>query len=222
MSEVEDSSQENLGRETRQRAQADAFDRIGDHYDEAFPHKDGQLAATDWLIEQLARGNRVLDVGCGTGLPTDRRLVQAGLQVTGIDISEIMLDRARSNVPTADFHQLDLMELDDRFGRFDAAVAFFSLLMLPRSEIGSALDRIRALLPSGAPVAVAMVEVDLDDVPIPFLGSTLRVSGYLRQQLASVLESHGLRVAEIRDYAYEPASEGAPPEVQLFAYCRSA
>lgn len=216
------SDAEHLGREPRQQAQAHAFDQIGDRYDEAFPHKEGQLAATDWLIDQLAPGNRVLDAGCGTGLPTDRRLVAAGLEVTGIDISERMLARARDNVPSADFHRLDLMALDDRLGRFDAAVAFFSLLMLPRSEIGPAVDRIRALLPSGAPVVVAMVEADLDDVPIPFLGSTVRVSGYLREQLATVLESHGLRVGEIHDYAYEPASQGAPPEVQLFAYCRSA
>ena len=217
MSEAED-----LGKEARRQAQAEAFDRIGDRYDEAFPHKDGQLVATDWLIDQLTPGSTVLDIGCGTGLPTDERLVAAGLRVTGIDISESMLDRARDNVPAADFHQLDLMELDDRFGGFDAAVAFFSLLMLPRAEIGPAIDRIRALLPTGAPVVVAMVEADLDDVPIPFLGSTLRVSGYLRQNLAEVLEGHGLRVGEIRDYAYEPAGQGAPPEVQLFAYCRSA
>ena len=216
------SDAENLAREARRQAQADAFDQIGDRYDEAFPHKDGQVAATEWLIDQLTPGSRVLDVGCGTGIPTDGQLVAAGLEVTGIDISESMLDGARGNVPTADFHRLDLMDLDDRFGRFDAAVAFFSLLMLPRSEIGPALDRIRALLPVDAPVAVAMVEADLDDVSIPFLGSTLRVSGYLREQLATVLEGHGLRVSEIRDYAYEPASQGAPPEVQLFAYCRSA
>ena len=215
------SDAENLAWEARRQVQAGAFDQIGDRYDEAFPHKDGQVAATGWLIDQLAPGDRVLDVGCGTGLPTDRQLAAAGLAVTGIDISESMLGRARRNVATADFHRLDVMDLDDRFGRFDAAVAFFSLLMLPRSEIGPALDRIRALLPADVPVAVAMVEADLDDVSIPFLGSTLRVSGYLREHLATVLEGHGLRVGEILDYAYEPASEGAPPEVQLFAYCRS-
>src|SRR4051794_35721894 len=29
--------------------QAEAFDVIGDRYDEAFPHKEGQVAAADWL-----------------------------------------------------------------------------------------------------------------------------------------------------------------------------
>lgn len=53
--------------------QAEAFDAIGDRYDEAFPHKDGQLAADEWLTGTLPAGSRVLDPGCGTGLPTARR-----------------------------------------------------------------------------------------------------------------------------------------------------
>lgn len=212
---------ENPDWEARQQSQADAFDQIGERYDEVFPHKDGQLAATDWLIGQLTPGSRVLDVGCGTGLPTAARLVAADLRVTGIDISEGMLTLARRNVPSAEFHRLDLLELDDRFGTFDAAVAFFSLLMLPLADIGPALDRIRVLLAPGAPVAVAMVETDLDDLPIPFLGSTVRVSGYLRDDLVTTLEGSGLVVDRLREYGYEPAGPGALPEVQLFAYCRA-
>ncbi len=139
------SDAESPGREARQQVQAGAFDQIGDRYDEAFPHKDGQVAATGWLIDQLAPGDRVLDVGCGTGLPTDRQLAAAGLAVTGIDISESMLGRARRNVATADFHRLDVMDLDDRFGRFDAAVAFFSVI--------AAVALINAIAPAadGAP-----------------------------------------------------------------------
>lgn len=33
--------------------QAEAFDAIGDRYDEAFPHKEGQLSAGEWLIDSL-------------------------------------------------------------------------------------------------------------------------------------------------------------------------
>ena len=86
-------------RADRQAAQAWAFDRIGEHYDEAFPHKDGQLAAGEWLLERLAPGSRVLDVGSGTGIPTARQLTDAGHQVVGVDISEEMLRLARRDVP---------------------------------------------------------------------------------------------------------------------------
>ena len=79
-------------------AQAAAFDAIGPRYDEVFPHKAGQIEAGRWLIDRLAPGGRVLDVGAGTGLPTARQLVEADIEVVGIDISPVMLELARANV----------------------------------------------------------------------------------------------------------------------------
>src|SRR5437016_7935097 len=115
----------------RRAVQAAAFDHIGERYDEAFPHKDGQITAARWLMDRLPAGPRVLDVGCGTGLPTARQLISGGAAVTGIDISPVMLALARANVPEAEFRLLDMADVDGSLGEFDAAVAFFSLLMLP-------------------------------------------------------------------------------------------
>lgn len=203
----------------RQTAQASAFDEIGAGYDQAFPHKEGQLEASDWLSGQLPAGARVLDIGVGTGLPTARRLQAAGLSITGMDISAGMLDLARRNVPGAELHQRDVLDLDDSVGRFDAVVAFFTLLMLPRSDIPEALRRIHAILDVGGLFALGMVEADLDDAPIPFLGRELRVTGYPRDELSAVVEKAGFAVTDLREYAYEPTSPQAPPEVQLFLYC---
>src|SRR5437879_2820078 len=131
-------------RADRRAAQAWAFDRIGEHYDEAFPHKDGQIAAGAWLLEPLPSGARVLAAGCGTGLPTARQLAEAGHKVTGVDISEGMLRLARQDVPDAEFHHADIADMD--LGDFAAVVAFFSLLMLPRAEIPSVLTKIHRML----------------------------------------------------------------------------
>src|SRR5699024_12418938 len=59
-----------------------------------------------------------------------------------------------------------------------------------------------------------MVEADLDDVPISFLGSKIRVSGYPRAELRTVLEEAGLIVEDERVVTYDPL--GARPEVQIF------
>lgn len=202
------------------RAQAAAFDNIGERYDQAFPHKDGQVTAGEWLIGQLAAGARVLDAGCGTGVPTSRQLQDAGLHVTGIDISEVMLTLARKNLPDTDLRQLDLTEIGPELGSFDAAVAFFSLLMLPRADIPGVLGRLRDVLVPGGLLVVGMVEADIDDVPIDFLGMPVRVTGYPRDELARVVAGAGFEVLEVTDLSYAPVTTQVPPEVQLFLYCR--
>jgi SAM-dependent methyltransferase len=140
--------------------------------------------------------------------------------VTGIDISGVMLALARRNVPGADLRRLDLTEIGPDLGRFDAAVAFFSLLMLPRADIPAVLARLRDVLVPRGLLAVGMVEADVDDVPIDFLGMPVRVTGYPRDELARVVETAGFEVLETRDLSYAPVSTQVPPEVQLFLYCR--
>ena len=201
--------------------QAEAFDAIGHRYDEAFPHKDGQLAAGRWLAGSLPAGSRVLDLGCGTGLPTARQLTAAGHRVVGVDFSPVMLGLAGKNVPDGEFHGLDIAEVSaERFGTFDGAAAFFSLLMLPRAEIPEALRMLHAVLRPEGLLALSMVEADADGLAIPFLGNTIRVSGYPRDELREVVRNAGFEITGEDSYAYAPADSDVPPEIQLFLHCR--
>lgn len=208
------------GRPDRE-GQAEAFDAIGDRYDDAFPFKEGQLAAGAWLIGALPGGSRVLDLGCGTGLPSARQLVDAGCEVVGVDLSHGMIGLARKYVPDATFHRRDIAGLTpDGLGRFDAVAAFFSLLMLPRSEIPVVLREVHDLLVPGGLFALSMVEADVDYFTIPFLGNTIRVTGYLREDLRKVIEEAEFEVVEESSYTYAPAISDVPPEEQLFLHCR--
>jgi ubiquinone/menaquinone biosynthesis C-methylase UbiE len=200
----------------RQREQAAGFDAIGARYDEVFPHKDGQVNAGELLLNRLPTGARVLDVGCGTGLPTARQLVAARCVVTGIDISSVMLDLARRNVPEATFVQRDAVDIDASLGRFDAVVAFFSLLMLPRAEVLGTLAALREILLPAGWLTIGMVEADVDDVTLPFLGAPIRVTGWPRERLRRVIGDIGftVEVEDVRSYA--PPAPDVPPETQLF------
>ncbi|MFD5812769.1 class I SAM-dependent DNA methyltransferase [Streptomyces sp. NPDC127038] len=206
------------------KGQAEAFDAIGDRYDEAFPHKEGQVTAGDWLIGSLREGARVLDLGCGTGVPTARQLADAGFEVVGADLSARMVELASGYVPGATFHQLDLADLRPGgprdLGRFDAVAAFFSLLMLPRAEIPLALRTVRHLLVPGGLFVLSMVEADVDDFAIPFLGNTIRVSGYLKEDLHKVIAEAGFEIVKETSYTYAPAVTDVPPEEQVFLCCR--
>lgn len=226
-------------RQCRRRAeralQAVAFDSIGARYAEAFPDKAGQLACGEWLLAELEPGAPVLDIGCGTGDPTIRQLTEGGLRVTGVDLSDGMLRLARQTAPAAEYHRIDMYDLTtehavrawgvpelgpDAAGRYAAATAFFSLILLPQAEIPEVLGRIRTLLRPGGLLALGMVEADLDHAPLPFLGHEIRISGYLREDLEQTLRRAGFLVEEHSGHPYAPASTALPPEEQLFLRCR--
>src|SRR5262245_21044946 len=57
-----------------------------------------------WLQEMIARlpdAARVLDLGCGAGVPVAHRLTERGFDVVGVDGSVEQIKLARRNVPNA-------------------------------------------------------------------------------------------------------------------------
>ena len=83
-----------------------------------------------------------------------------------------------------------------------------------------ALRTIAHLLVPGGAFAISMVEADIDDFAIPFIGTTIRVSGFLREDLREVVEAEGFDIVEETSYSYAPASADVPPEVQIFLRCK--
>lgn len=77
----------------------------------------------DVLFESgLVAGARVVDVGCGTGIVAEE-LVKRGCRVTGVDISEPMLERARARVPQASLLVARAEALPFSRADFDAATS---------------------------------------------------------------------------------------------------
>jgi SAM-dependent methyltransferase len=98
---------------------------------------------------RLAPGARVLDLGCGPGLPSTK-ILASRFDVTGVEISEVQLDAARRNVPEASFLHADFAEIDFPPGSFEGVTAFYAISHVPRNEHGPLFDRIgRWLAPGG-------------------------------------------------------------------------
>jgi cyclopropane fatty-acyl-phospholipid synthase-like methyltransferase len=53
------------------------------------------------LLEGLAAGAQVLDLGCGTGRPMAEEVLARGYHLTGVDQAEALLELARSRFPHA-------------------------------------------------------------------------------------------------------------------------
>lgn len=73
----------------------------------------------------VAAGQRVLDVGCGSGLFC-HLAAQRGAQVAGVDAATGMLDIAKSRTPDGDFHIGEMEELQFGDDTFDLVAGFNS------------------------------------------------------------------------------------------------
>ena len=86
------------------------------------------------LIQRYNHGSRALDFGCGTGRST-RFLRNLGLNVTGADISQAMLDQARALDPSGEYHLIRANVVDEFAPKsFDVILSAFAFDTLAGSS----------------------------------------------------------------------------------------
>lgn len=120
------------------------YDRHVDEYE----RKTKDLAPIKWMrkfMKEIPKGGDILDIGCGNGRDA-KIFIDNGFHIVGIDYSLPMIQRARSNVPHADFLQMDMLSLKFPPETFDGVWSMTSLLHIPKTEISKVLDNIHQLL----------------------------------------------------------------------------
>jgi cyclopropane fatty-acyl-phospholipid synthase-like methyltransferase len=106
---------------------------------------DPRQAWMEALASRLPTHARILELGCGAGVP-DTQLLAERFHVTGVDISSEQIARARANVPTAEFIHADLTSLELEPESFEAVAAFYSFNHVPRDLLASVFSRIHSWL----------------------------------------------------------------------------
>jgi len=127
------------------------YDTMGDRFAEWRDRIVGD-PRREWeeeLVSRLHDGARVLELGCGAGVPDTQRLA-ARFPVTGVDVSAEQVRRARTAVPEAEFVRADFTALELEPGSFDAVVSFYAFNHVPRELLAPTFARIhRWLAPRG-------------------------------------------------------------------------
>ncbi len=99
-------------------------------------------------------GTRVLDLGCGNGLPVARALAER-YAVTGVDLSPEQIERARELVPGATFVCADMASVELPAASFAGVLAFYSIINVPVAEHAALIARIAGwLAPGGVVLAI--------------------------------------------------------------------
>jgi SAM-dependent methyltransferase len=114
------------------------------------------------LSSRLPDGARILDAGCGAGIPVASTLSER-FSVVGVDISERQIALARENVTNAEFIQADLVTLDLPDASFDAIVSYYAIIHVPRAEHPALLANFRRMLVPGGLLLVSMGASDNPD-----------------------------------------------------------
>ena len=150
----------------------------------AYRSDDGDAAASSaedvsryagWVAELaglLRPGARVVDLGCGAGIPATRELADRELRVLGVDFSAVQLRRAQRLAPAARFVQADMAMLHLRPASADAVVAFYSLIHVPVADQQALFPRIRSWLCPGG-YFLAIVGAGQWTGTAPYLGADM-------------------------------------------------
>jgi len=113
----------------------DGYDQIAEKYrSDAFDYEGSMYREyLSWLEPRLKTGERILDLGCGCGIPV-AKVLSRRFEVLGVDISPVQVQRAKELVPEAEFRCADFTELSLAPSCFGAIVAFYSIIHVPVAD----------------------------------------------------------------------------------------
>jgi len=121
------------------------------NYERYFVPAIGAPVAADFVaMADLSPDDRVLDVGCGTGIVT-RLAAERAAKVTGVDINPAMLEVARETAPAGaaiDWHQSSAESLPLPDEGYDVVLCQMSMQFFP-DKAAAVKEMKRVLVPGG-------------------------------------------------------------------------
>jgi SAM-dependent methyltransferase len=189
---------------------ARGYDAVAARYADWAVQIDSPLGA--WLqrlLDRLPARARVLDLGCGNGVPVARALVDAGHDIVGVDASRAQVDLARRNVPGLDLIRADALDVEFAPASFDAVASTFVFGHIPRAEQPVLLDRIRRWLRPGGLLLLTMATGDTDDeLDQDWHGAPTFWASFDAETNAELVARAGFEVEEARVVAQDEPGHG--------------
>jgi SAM-dependent methyltransferase len=171
---------------------------------------DPRAAWLDELLAMLPENAVAVELGCGNGTRETVELARR-TQLTGVDLSEEQLRRARERVPAATFIQGDLTTIEFAEGSLDAVAAFYVLNHVPRELLPDLFTRVHRWLRPGGHFLASLGASDLEGWEGEWLGVPMFFSGHLPETNLRLLRSAGFELVH-----EEPATITEPEGAVTF------
>lgn len=168
------------------------------------------MALLDALDDRLCVSARILDVGCGAGVPVARRLIELGHRVIGVDLSGTQLELAKRRVDDLIEVQADMAWLPLGSHEVDAIVCYYALIHVPREDHAGVIREFQRVLRPGG---WALLCIGTDDNPEDldtesWLGAPMYWSHYDAATTMQLIAEAGFSAAEAWDVP-DPMAHGS-------------
>ena len=192
-----------------------SYDSIAEQWHKNFrgqAYADRILGYVDRVLDGLPPQAKVLDLGCGTGKPIARHIIDRGFCVVGVDQSQKLLAIARTVVPEAELIHADMVDIQFT-ERFAAAIAWDSVFHVERKhhstlyrKLADALEPGRRLLLSVGGSGAESRESSEGGITSEMFGQTFFYDAFAPRIARQLLESAGFEIElwEVDD----PSSHG--------------
>lgn len=162
---------------------------------------------------QKGKGKVVLDLGSGPGVNA-AYMRSRNLQVIGIDLSEKMVEYARSRYPHIEFQLNDMTKLPFPANSFDGVLASYSLIHLPKDAIPSVLTRLHEILRPGGVIYLSVqsgnsIQGFYSHPTIPDDQVFLNI--FAKEEIFDLLSEHGFEII---------AQHEKPPKGKVFNFTK--
>jgi ubiquinone/menaquinone biosynthesis C-methylase UbiE len=207
------------------------YDTIAKEYAEAFSGDHEKKPKDQEILRRFSQeiGQRrpVWDFGCGPG-QTANYLNNLGLEISGLDLSEKILEQARTIHPEIHFRKGNILALEFENDSIAGVVAFYAIVHLTAEQVGIAFREVfRVLQPGGIFLFTYHVgeetihlgeflgkKIDIDFMffTTDFISSCLKDSGFKKIEVIEREPYLGVEYKSRRAYVFviKPAGPKSP------------
>lgn len=134
-----------------------AWNKIGEKAALSYMNEGKYTEVFNEFCKKIPKNGKILDLGCGPGIPVTKELVKRKFKVTALDFSKNMIKIAKKNVPQATFVKNSMTKINYE-NEFDGIIASYTMLCLDPKKFDKTSQKISKALKKDGYFFIALNE----------------------------------------------------------------